>query len=199
MPATSPNITFPVSDGMKRGHARDLVDITFGCPSSSMLATTPNGFNNSEQYYASYVSDLIYTTINSYGIQLWVHFSTLYATHIHSYISHLQLYIQRFTSTPPITWLSSVYLYGTYIRRALHLPFASDKANDISLHAAAESAKHFTWEKLKPVHAARAVISYVILSLVFSFFCFCFLFLRLLLPTFFHFVHVVLSIYFILF
>ena len=80
-----------------------------------MLATTPIRFHNSEH------------------VQLRVHFSALYATHIHSFISHLQ-----FT-----TWPSSVYLYRTYVRHALHIPFAFNKVTTILLHATAGFVEYF--------------------------------------------------------
>ena len=102
---------------------------------------------HSERYYAYYVSNPIRIQVN----RVQLHFSTLYATHIHSYISHLQPYIRRFTSTIRTTWLSSVYFYGTYIHPTLQLTwsraqpplyFAFDKAKDVSLNAAADTAKH---------------------------------------------------------
>ena len=100
-----------------------------------------------ERYYAYYVSNPIRIQVN----RVQIHLSTLYATHIHSYISHLQPYIRRFTSTVRTTWLSSVYFYGTYIHPTLqltwsraqpHLSFAFDKAKDVSLNAAAGTTKH---------------------------------------------------------
>ena len=103
--------------------------------------------NHLERYYAYYVSNPIRIQVN----RLQLYFSTLYATHIHSYISHLQPYIRRFTSTVHTTWLSSVYFYGTYIQPSLqstwsqaqpHLSFVFDKAKDVSLNAAAGTAKH---------------------------------------------------------
>ena len=106
--------------------------------------------NHLKRYYAYYVSNPL--RIQSNRVQF--HFSTLYrvyASHIHSYISHFQPYIRRFTSTIHTTWLYFVYFYGTYIQPALqstwsgtrpHLFFALDKAKDISLNAAAGSTKH---------------------------------------------------------
>ena len=103
--------------------------------------------NYLDGYYAYYVSNPIRDQFN----RVQLHFFTLYATHIHSYISHFQPYIRRFTSTVHTTWLSSVYFYGTYIQPALqstwseaqpHLSSVSNKAKDISLNAAAGSAKH---------------------------------------------------------
>ena len=100
-----------------------------------------------KRYYAYYVSNPI--RIQSKRVQL--HLSTLYATRIHSYVSHLPHYIRRFTSTVHTTWLSSVYFYGTYIQPALrstwsqaqpYLFFTFDKAKDISVNAAAGTAKH---------------------------------------------------------
>ena len=103
--------------------------------------------NHLGRHYAYYVSNPI--RIQSNRVQF--HFSTLYASYIHFYISHLQPYIGRFTSTIHTTWLYSVYFYRTYIQPALqstwsetrpHLFFAFNKAKDISLNAAAGSTKH---------------------------------------------------------
>ena len=103
--------------------------------------------NHLERYYAYYVSKPIRIQFN----RVQLHFSTLYATHIHSYISHFEPYVRRFTSTVHTTWLSSVYFYWTYIQPTLrltwsqtqfHLSFTFDKAKDISSNAAAGTAKH---------------------------------------------------------
>ena len=103
--------------------------------------------NHLERYYAYYVSNPIRIQAN----RIKLHLSTLYVTRIHSYIGHLRPHIHRFTSTVHTTWLSSFYLYGTYIQHALqstwiqaqpHLSFAFDQAKDTSLNAAAGTAKH---------------------------------------------------------
>ena len=103
--------------------------------------------NYLERRYDYYVSSPIRIQFN----RVQLHFSTFYATHIHSYISHIQPYIRRFTSTVYTTWLSSVYFHGTYIQPSLrstwrqaqpHLSFAFDKVKDSSLYAIARTAKH---------------------------------------------------------
>jgi hypothetical protein len=103
--------------------------------------------NHLERYYPHYVSNPI--RIQANRIQL--HFSILYATHIRSYIAHLQPYIHRFTSAVHTTWLSSVFIYGTYIQPTLqstwiqaqpHLSLMFDQVKDISLSAAAGTAKY---------------------------------------------------------
>ena len=103
--------------------------------------------NHLDRYYAYYISNPIRFQFN----RVQLHFSALYETHIDSYISHLQPYIRRFTSTVRTTWLSSVYFYGTYIQPILqstwsqaqpHLFFAFNKAKDFSLNAAAGTANH---------------------------------------------------------
>ncbi|KAF8801363.1 hypothetical protein BYT27DRAFT_7198437 [Phlegmacium glaucopus] len=99
-----------------------------------------------ERYCAYYISNPIRIQCNR--VQLY--FSTLYSTHIHSYISHLQPYIHRFTLTVRTTCLFSIDFYDTHIRPTLlstwiqvrpHLSFAFDQGKDISLNAVAGTAK----------------------------------------------------------
>jgi hypothetical protein len=89
-----------------------------------------------ERYYAHYISNPIRFQFNRL---------------IHSYISHLQPYIHRCTSTVHTIWLFSLDFYATYIQPTLlstwiraqpHLYFAFDQAKVISLNAAAGTAKH---------------------------------------------------------
>ena len=70
-------------------------------------------------------------------------FSALYVTHILSYISHLQPFIHRFTSTVS-TYATHIQptLQSTWSKAQPHLFFAFDKAKYISLNAAAGAANH---------------------------------------------------------